>query len=39
MDILKNTAGSIPPISVDLMNVMHYHMLRIVMVDIGNKTK
>ena len=28
-----------PPISVDLMNVMHCHMLRIVMVDIGDKAK
>ena len=39
MDTLKKTTETIPLILVDLMNVMYCHMLRIIMVDIGNKTK
>ena len=39
MDTLKNTTETIPLILVDLMNIMYCHMLSIIMVYIGNKTK
>ena len=31
--------STIPPISVDMMNCRYHHILKIVMVDNGNKTK
>ena len=35
----NDTGGNIPPILVDLMCCMYHHMLKIVMVVIGEKTK